>query len=186
MYCPRCGQQQISDATKFCSRCGFQMGLIGELLANNGFLPQLAELYNKKSGWLTRRNGVMFSIFWFLFFLFIMTPIWGIADVDELAGISAILGIFGGLILLIGSLVLLRKPTQIPQLQQDPNLFAQPAPLYGHSQQAALPPQQSEPVSSYAPPAAGAWRVPDTGEFARPGSVTESTTKLLSKEEEQR
>ena len=31
---------------------------------------------------------------------------------------------------------------------------------------------------------AGSWRAPDTGEFARPGSVTESTTKLLRKEEE--
>jgi hypothetical protein len=31
MHCPRCGQQQISDQTKFCSRCGFQLGLVSEL-----------------------------------------------------------------------------------------------------------------------------------------------------------
>ena len=43
MHCPRCGQQQISDQTKFCSRCGFQLGLVSELLMNGGFLPQLAD-----------------------------------------------------------------------------------------------------------------------------------------------
>lgn len=183
MYCPRCGQQQASDITKFCSRCGFQLGLVGELLANNGFIPQLAELYNKKT-FLTRRNGVVFSIFWFMFFLFIMTPFWGIMDVDEMAGISAIIGIFGGLMMLIGSLVLLKKPLPQSQLQNEVVMFSQPTALHGSMSQHALPPQQSEPVSSYAPPAAGAWRAPDTGEFARPGSVTENTTKLLSKEEE--
>lgn len=187
MYCPRCGQQQLSDQTKFCSRCGFQLGIVGDLLNNDGFLPQLAELANKKSTKLTRRNGLVFTLIWFLFFLFIMTPFWGIVNVDELAGMSAIIAIFGGFILLMISLLVLKKPTTLPpHLQVDPGQFAQPASLYGTPAHHALPPQQSEQVSSYAPPAAGSWRAPDTGEFARPGSVTESTTKLLSREEENR
>ncbi|MDM7920857.1 MAG: hypothetical protein QUS14_01045 [Pyrinomonadaceae bacterium] len=157
-------------------------------MINNGFLPQLAELYNKKSTIFTRRNGLIFTLFWFLFFLFIMTPFWGIMDVDELAVFSAILAIFGSLILLLVSMLILKKAPVLPNYL--PNEVAgttasTPASLYGSPvNQQALPPQQSEPVQSYAPPAAGAWRAPDTGEFAnRPGSVVENTTKLLERDE---
>lgn len=182
MFCPRCGQQQISEETKFCSRCGFQLGLVGELLLNNGFLPQLAELYNKKSGWFTRRNGLIFSLLWFLFFLFIMAPIFGIADVEEMAGVSAILAIFGGLILMIASFVFLPKASKAGSLIGSEQSEPRAAALYGRPVQNALPPQRSQPISSYAPPE-GSWRAPDTGDLL-PGSVTEGTTKLLQKEEE--
>lgn len=159
------------------------MGLVAELLQNNGVLPQLAELYSKKSGLFTRRNGLMFSLFWFLFFLFIMTPFWGIVDVDELAGISAILGIFGGLMLMIASLVLLKKPNPTPQFAYEQMMQAQAASLYGQtSARPALPPEHSQPASAYTAPH-GAWRTPDTGEFAVPGSVTDNTTKLLERDE---
>lgn len=181
MYCPRCGQQQISDQTKFCSRCGFLLAVIGEVLLNNGTLPQLDELNQKPKGLFTRRNGVMFSVIWFMFFLFIITPFWAIADVEEIAGFSAVLGIFGGLILLITSLVLLKKPTKSSPAFQPP-VGAQPAALYGHAQQQALPPQQTQTAAEYTAPQ-GAWRTPDTGEFAVPASVTETTTKLLKKNE---
>ncbi len=49
MYCPNCSQQQISEETKFCSRCGLPLGLVSEILANGGFLPQLDELYKDKN-----------------------------------------------------------------------------------------------------------------------------------------
>jgi hypothetical protein len=39
------------------------------------------------------------------------------------------------------------------------------------------------PAGEYTAPR-GDWRAPDTGEFRQPGSVTDSTTKLLKKEEE--
>lgn len=44
-----------------------------------------------------------------------------------------------------------------------------------------LPPQTSQPVSSYAPPA-GAWKTFATNDLA-PHSVTDRTTKLLNKDE---
>lgn len=184
MHCPRCGQQQISDQTKFCSRCGFQLGLVAELLIHGGVLPQLAEL-NKNKGILTRRNGVAFSALWCVFFLFIMTPFWGIVGVDELSGVSAIIGIFGGLMFLISSLLFLKKP--MPSFDMSFNSVQNQQPpqnLYGTSNQNALPPQQSQPVSTYMPPD-GAWRAADTGDFARPGSVTDGTTKLLKKDQDQ-
>ena len=39
MYCPQCGQQQVSDVTRFCSRCGFPMESVAQLLASGGILP---------------------------------------------------------------------------------------------------------------------------------------------------
>ncbi|MEJ7699628.1 MAG: hypothetical protein WKF71_08300 [Pyrinomonadaceae bacterium] len=57
MFCPRCSQEQVSSETKFCSRCGFPLGLVSEILAHGGFLPQLAELYQDKKI-LTRKNGL--------------------------------------------------------------------------------------------------------------------------------
>lgn len=176
MHCPRCGQQQASEEIKFCSRCGFPLGLVSEILAHGGFLPQLADLHKTKT-WFTKKNGVMFSLFWFIFFLFIMTPFWGILDVNKMSGISAIVGIFGGLMWLIGSLVFLKsskvQPTPVNSMP-----INQPQTLYGTNQQHILPPQQSIPVSNYVPP--GSWR--DSKDLVEPNSVTDETTRMLNKE----
>src|ERR687895_206139 len=40
MHCPQCGQQQASSEMRFCSRCGFPLGGVVELLARGGVLPQ--------------------------------------------------------------------------------------------------------------------------------------------------
>lgn len=178
MHCPACGQQQVSNETKFCSRCGLPLGLVAEVLAHGGFLPQLAELSQKKKSLLTRRNGLGFSLIWFIFWLLIMAPFGGIAGVEEFTAFSAIVGIFGGLILMVSSLIFLKK--DLPGL-------AQPQQLYGQSQQhmpgagySALPPQRSVPASAYTTPSAGRWR--DTNDL-EPSSVTESTTRLLKEDE---
>lgn len=180
MYCPRCGQQQISDETKFCSRCGFQMGLVSQLLEHGGILPQLAELYQGKSSWFTRKNGVILSILWFIAFVMMFPAFFAIADAEEPAAVSAVFGIFSSLMILIISIAFLKKAPKANLLQA--HEIPQPAGLYGNQAQGALPPQQSQPAADYVAPT-GSWRTPDTGEFARPGSVTERTTKLLQKDE---
>src|SRR5689334_21642871 len=43
MHCPSCGQKQVSNETKFCSRCGMPLGIVSDVLAHGFFLPQLAE-----------------------------------------------------------------------------------------------------------------------------------------------
>jgi hypothetical protein len=180
MHCPRCGQQQVSEEIKFCSRCGFPLGLVSEVLAHGGFLPQLADLHKSKS-WLTKKHGVVFSVLWLLFFLLIMTPFWGILDVEEMAGISAVVGIFGGLMWLITSLVFLKsaKAVHPPLGQQVPGPQAHG--LYTTNQHYALPPQQSIPTSAYVPPKPGSWR--ETNDLAQPGSVTDETTRILQPKE---
>jgi hypothetical protein len=185
MYCPRCGQQQISDQTKFCSRCGFQLGLIPELLTHGGFLPQLAALTKKKTIF-NKKNGVIFGILWFITFTMLFTAIMGILNAsDEPMAVSAVIGVFGAMMIIIGSLALLpsSKQFRLPlQMQpQIPNPLPNAAGLHGGPQH-ALPPQQSQPASSYVPPPGG-WRA-DTSDLGVPNSVTESTTRLLQKEED--
>src|SRR6187397_2720656 len=184
MHCPRCGQQQISDQTKFCSRCGFQLGLVSELLENGGFLPRLAELNKTKSTFFSRKNGVLFSVLWFIFWVMMMPAFFGIANEDEAAGVSAVFGLFSTMMLLILSLSVLKRAPKAYEIPVHQIPVPPPAPgLYGNQQLGALPPQQSEPASSYTAPA-GNWRAPDTGDLVRPGSVTESTTRLLKKDED--
>jgi hypothetical protein len=163
------------------------MGLIPHLLAHNGVLPQLAELYKGKAPWFSRKNGLIFTALWFIFFVMMMPAFFGIAGADEVAGVSAVFGVFTTMMLLIVSLALLKSaPKTNPMLQYEmPAVGANPG-LYGTQSAGALPPQQTQPAQAYGPPAAGAWRAPDTGEFAHRGSVTDSTTKLLQKEEENR
>lgn len=185
MHCPSCGQQQVSAEIKFCSRCGFPLGLVSEILAHGGFLPQLADLHKTKT-WFTKKNGVVFSFLWFMFFLLIMAPFWGILNVDKMAGISAVIGIFGGIMWLIGSLVLLKSSNQPPayspqQLPQQMNYETTQQNLYGAPNYQALPPQQSIPVSNYVPPKAGSWR--ETNDLVQPGSITDETTRMLQNKE---
>jgi len=177
MHCPACGQIQVSNEAKFCSRCGLPLGIVSEVLAHGGSLPRLAELDAGKRPILTRRNGLAFSLIWLLFFLLILTPLLGILGADRIAGIPAIIGIFGGLIWFVSSLMFLRKdPTR---LNSATTLYPQQVP--GQTvDYTALPPQQSIPVSYYANPKAGNWR--DTNDL-QPTSVTEGTTRLLNDEE---
>lgn len=36
MYCPRCGQQQVSDEIRFCPRCGLPLGAVARLVESGG------------------------------------------------------------------------------------------------------------------------------------------------------
>lgn len=187
MHCPNCGQQQVSNEIRFCSRCGFPLGLVAEVLAHGGFLPQLADLNKKKQ--FTKKHGVFLSLFWFVLFALILTPFFGMADADEVAGVMAILGVFGSFLMLVGSLIFLKSEKSLAsmQFQNTPQQFlnqfpnVQPQNLYQTSQN-VLPPSQSQPVSSFVPPSAGSWKAADTGELVQPRSVVEDTTKLLNKE----
>ncbi len=180
MHCPSCGQQQVSNETKFCSRCGMPLGLVSEVVFHGGFLPQLAQLDQPKKKIFTKKNGIVFASFWFIFLTMFMTAFFGIVGApDELIAVTAITGVFGAMMIIIGSLVFLpsSKPTfaELPQYQTPHT----PSAMYGGNQ-TALPTQQSIPVSMYDVPKAGSWR--DTNDLEST-NVTENATKLLEKEE---
>jgi hypothetical protein len=181
MHCPKCGQEQVAADTKFCSRCGFQLAIVAELLTYGGTLPQLAALNSETPFW-TRKKGLMFAGFWFVLFTMLLTSIAGILDLGDLPGVTAVVGFFGAILIMIGSLVFLppsRRYPPIPALpprQPDADVG-----LMGRSNAGAIGPGVDQPANFYSAPM-GNWRAPDTGELATPGSVTENTTKLLSKD----
>ncbi len=175
MHCPNCGQQQVSKETKFCSRCGLPLSLVSEVLVHGGHLPQLAQLDKESNTIFTRKNGMVFSLFWFIFFVPFMASVFGgVFNIEVLGEIFALVGVFGSMLIFIFSLAYLKKTPKH-------NFSPQPAPagLYGQANP-ALPPQQSIPVSAYQAPSAGSWR--DTNDL-QPASITENTTKLLEKDE---
>ncbi len=180
MYCPNCGQQQISNETRYCSRCGLQLGLIAEVVANGGFLPQLAQLGEKKK-LATKKTGVVFGLFWFIIFTMFLTSFFGILGApDAFVGVLAITGVFGALISILGSLILL--PSSKPTLNHLPNFSPATPSSISSPQAASLSAGQSVPAaSSFPPQTSGGWR--DTSEFEH-SSVTEATTHLLTKENE--
>src|SRR5687768_15381503 len=57
MYCPRCGQQQISDEMKFCSRCGLPLSGLAEWVAGGG-VPSAYAAAKKVSAVSPRRKGI--------------------------------------------------------------------------------------------------------------------------------
>lgn len=184
MFCPRCGQEQISEETRYCSRCGFPLGLVAQVLAYGGTLPQLAEIYNKQKGWFTRSNGWKFGLTWFLVLTFLFTPILAILGGEEIVAFAAVLGFIGGLLIILFSFMFLKNESQTWNAERltPPQTAREYDALHGKEYKNALPPQETLPTSAYVPPM-NSWKAPDTGDLARPGSVTEGTTKLLERDE---
>jgi hypothetical protein len=175
MHCPVCGQQQVSEETRFCSRCGFLLTGVAEVVKAGG-------LVSAKSTGIAgspdsqRRRGIKKGIFWALLTAFVV-PL--LALLTVLFHIPPPLVVLGLVIFAVGGLLrtayaLLFESGSSPERFPD-------ALMRDIENRNALPPSQSTPASAYTAPA-GKWR--DTNDLERvPGSVTDSTTKLLQKEE---
>jgi len=172
MYCPRCGQQQVSDDAGFCTRCGFQLALVKELLVTSGAPPanSLGFQLNLRSGRKGVRRGtklIFFSIillplFFGLSFLFDSPGPLVPPAILFLAGLASILysSIFGEE--LPGS-----KQTSSSTLSEN-----------------VVDYRTLTPSSLPLRPELNDLRV-DTAEIISPPSVTEHTTNLLRKTEAQ-
>ena len=174
MHCPKCGQQQLSEETRFCSACGFLLTGVADLVASGGIAPaqQAGVMGNADS---PKRRGVKLGLFIFLLSIVIVPILTMIAIALNLKPFLPIIGVFllvgGGILRMVYALLFEAgvSPTPIP------------AALSAGEKRSALPPSQSIPVTAYSSPA-GAWR--DTNELQhQPGSVTDSTTKLLQRDE---
>lgn len=171
MFCPKCSQQQVSDETSFCSRCGFQLNVVKALLVEDGSPPALDEKTRKIDR--SRRRDLTFgALFMFFCALAVM-----IITVDMPPSHSARI-IFLVIIWMILTLLINIKP--LIQYLLQPNAPAKDisasdvfSNLSTKIKNAALPPAQSIPAEdSFAPSV-------NTTEFASPPSVTERTTNLL-------
>lgn len=176
MYCPRCSQEQTGSEIKFCSRCGFLLTGISEVTANDGLIPQFNAPEKNKTSLTRRLNLRVFiaalQIFSLLFIVF--CALTGAPEEVVTAAFGFAAGIFFSF---LATLFLGNSPV----FKVDKSDKISPAELSGAQANFALPPQTSQPVSSYAPPA-GAWKTFATNDLA-PYSVTDRTTNLLDKDE---
>jgi hypothetical protein len=179
MFCPQCGQQQVSDAARFCSRCGFQLAAVSGLLATGGrgAAPEPAfEAVPAPPS--PKRKGVQLGGKLMLSGMFLGPAL---AMLSELIGTPEEMALLGVIVFLAGLFRLLyallfedgpyrRRPERRPAYGPQ---FAPPQAV------SALPPQQAQPAHTYVPPR------PDTAELAYRPSVTEGTTRLLERERDE-
>ena len=177
MYCPHCGQQQASDALRFCSRCGFPLGVIAEVLAQGGTLStrepegQGLKMSPRQKG---IRQGAMLMLSALLIVPLIIFAVilfnWN--ALIPLVPLSAIVCVIGGM-LRIAYALMFEHDGSAQRFASD---FSMPAQLNAPVRNQALPPAQGTPVTDWR-------RRTETAEIIQPPSVTENTTKLLDKEQ---
>ena len=178
MYCPKCGQQQVPEDVRFCSRCGFPLGTVLELLSQGGSLSPFqmggasSELSPRQKG---IRQGAIMMLSTLLIVpvvIFLLVAMLGMPG--ELIPLTAVILFMGGLMRILYA-VFLEENYVNSKADAVPHYVPPPMPqarLSAPSRGSALPPAQSTP--------APAWRRPaDTSELVSPPSVTENTTRLL-------
>lgn len=181
MFCPRCGQEQTSNETRFCSRCGFLMTGVGALVANSGNLEAVSVSKPAKAE-TPRRRGIKKGLFIFLL-SFLIVPLLAIltlmvnANEPYAVVIAAILLVAGGLLRIAYAMMFESNAPTGQSVEQTVYDTAQSV-LSGSRNPNVLPPQQSIPTSAYIPPNQGNWR--ETNDL-EPSSVTDPTTQLLDK-----
>jgi hypothetical protein len=182
MYCPKCSQEQISDEMRFCSRCGFSLIAVRDLVASGNALvnleaerPQLScgQKGVRRAAWLQLASVAL------AFFVGFLTAM----EED-----FAVFFVFPFLIFLIGFALMLygvfladkraaRKKAAALQQQLLTSMHAQ---LSAPQHTPELYPSRMVPNEGFAA------RRPQTAEMFRPPSVTENTTRLLEDDPDQR
>ena len=184
MFCPQCGQRQVTNEARFCSGCGFPLNVVVELLANNGQLPwrppepAAAGLSPRQKG---IRQGAMLMLSTFL--LVPLLAILGVSLLGFPAQIVAIAAVFcpiGGLLRILYALALESNARPVADAAQPAYVPPPAIPNYLDTPARAttLPPAQGTPVPVPRPQRF------NTGELTAPprASVTDHTTRLLDKQ----
>jgi hypothetical protein len=180
MYCPQCGQQQVSDLTRFCSRCGFPLEGVNAVLVSGGQLPLRTAVTGIKQQ-SPRSKGIRQGAMLMLSTI-LLVPLMAVITVNfdlkpELfVPLTAIFFFVGGLLRILYATIM-----EDANATTEANNFTGYAPggmpqvgASGHN--AVLPPASVNPATDWR-------RRPNTAELYQPPSITENTTRLLDKDE---
>lgn len=181
MYCPQCGQQQVSDATRYCSRCGFLLDGVTAVLASGGAVPTryLQPVSRKLS---PRSKGVRQGAMLMLSTILIV-PIIAIISVfilgnpEVIVPLVAISLFVGGLLRILYALLM--EDAVAPMDFEQMAAYAPPsAPQFERpAHHSALPPVAANQAPVWKPRS-------NTAEiYQPPPSITENTTRLLDKDD---
>lgn len=176
MFCPKCSQQQVSDETRFCSRCGFQLNVVKAILSSDESVSQNTE-GKKASRSFNKRDMTIGAALMFVF-AFIVAAITVDLPPSHSAPILFLIIAWFLLVLLINIKPIIQyflrpdsPPVDVPVSKTSPNLFSK-------SVSNALPTAHSIPAEDLVMPRF------NTAEMVQPLSVTEPTTNLLDKKED--
>ena len=166
MFCPVCGQQQPSNSIRFCSRCGFSLDSVSELLTDGGASKAL-------------RKGVRQGVILMLSAI-VLAPLLGYILTHDTVRARFIpycmfLFFIAALMRILYALFIEGNPSRGKARTSTGSFAGQ---LGANAREAALPPGQTIPM-------AGWHERVTTAEVVQPPSVAESTTKLLENEEQQ-
>ncbi|MCA1555405.1 MAG: hypothetical protein LC747_01825 [Acidobacteria bacterium] len=179
MYCPKCGQSQVSAEVRFCSRCGFPLVAVGDLLMTGGVLPVHAvdDAHVSPPPMSPRRRGVKKGAAVLLVSLFLIPFFLIMHEAIGLPGEFALFGVIGAIGAILRIIFAALFEDGAPRTSQ----FAPPQQHYTPPRinpvaQEMLPSAQSTPVNNYRQPQV------NTSEIMHPPSVTDHTTRLLEKQ----
>ena len=181
MFCPQCGQQQVTGVIRFCSRCGFPLDGVIQLLGSGGTLPVYRSA-DEPVQISPRRKGVKQGMLLFLLGV-VLVPILGMFASFSSAAFPQMLAILAAIICFIGGPLRMFYAAVFEEGAPSPvRSYGPPVPMHlpqefmSHRQSPALPPPPARQPPS--------WRTrPNTAELVNPPSVTENTTRLLEKED---
>jgi hypothetical protein len=175
MYCPQCSQEQVAAEMRFCSRCGFPLTIVSQLVTGGGALEGFdAEGKHQLS---PRQRGVRKGAL-FMIISGVLIPIVALLSAmkSDLAVLflPVLMVLVYGLARLLYAYLLEQSTSRGSETSLAGNVGSK---QLSAAHRSALPPQQSAPITD--------WRQPrDTSEMAQAPSVTDQTTKLLNGESE--
>src|SRR5215210_2091670 len=176
MFCPKCGQQQASDGVRFCSRCGFQLEVVKELLLTDGALvrPEAETRMSRRSA---RNRGIRQGVMLMLLTALVVPVSALLAKLGllpkEFVALAVLICPIGGFLRLVYALMF-EEGARRKIKPAAPLAYNTPAQFQEGYAASALPPRQNRPAGDFH----GARRI-ETAEMAQPPSVTENTTRLL-------
>jgi hypothetical protein len=175
MYCPKCSQQQVSDEMRYCSRCGFSLTAVRELIASgSGLVEHGAEA---QAGQLSRGHRGVRKGAWMMLASLALTVV--VALLSAIDDGFAVLGLLPFLCFVIGvGLVLFGVFIGEKRARRGKGVASQPyvVPTMPAARNPELSAPGVAPIGNFT-----AQRV-ETAEMVRPPSVTENTTRLLDEE----
>lgn len=170
MYCPNCGQQQISGEMRFCSRCGLALSGLAEWLAGNTLPARRVETPVSLPS--PRRKGIRRAAK-LMFFSGVLFPVFLVFSLAAEEGGFMVVPI---ILFFVSAAMMLYARLFSDNTAPISNHAAQTSALGSTSARSSLPPAATIPISDV-----GRQRV-RTNELVQPPSVTENTTRLLDNE----
>jgi hypothetical protein len=173
MFCPRCGQERISQETSFCSRCGFLLTAVHDLLLTDGVASSDTGISRESPRWRGVKQGIFL-----IMLMIVLAPVLGLIFRFGFNMIPWPMGVLifllggGGILRIAYALMFEPKHAELPELE----VSSRRAGIAGRQPSREI----AEGDVNYIPPEL--IRREQTNSLESPPSVTENTTKLLEKE----